>query len=166
MRLLTVELCHCRHVQGAHLLVCGPYVYNHYLDCKDKDYYLSSDRINDVLSLSSSTSEDLSPILACQDCSLRLLQVYTSHTSCTHTHTHTPQDSELQYEVEVAGPPLCMAVYGEGGGGEEGEGSEMLYGTQTGRMGLVRLSSQEPHYCWDMLNERRSDTSSTDHVCV
>lgn len=74
------------------------------------------------------------------------------------------QDSELQYEVEVAGPPLCMAVYGTGGG--EG-GSDVLYGTQTGRMGLVRLSSQEPDYCWDMLNERRSEvTTLTSRVCM
>ena len=79
----------------------------------------------------------------------------------THTHTHThpltlvcgyAQDSELQYEVEVAGPPLCLALCGEEGGGE---GDEVLYGTQTGRLGLVRLTPHEPNYCWDMLNERR-----------
>ena len=67
---------YCRHVQGSHLLVCGPYVYNHYLDCKDVDYYLCSDKINDVLCLPpSSEPGPLSPILACQDCSLRLLKV-------------------------------------------------------------------------------------------
>ena len=27
-----------------------------------------------------------------------------------------PQDSELVYEVEVAGPPLCLALYGGDGG--------------------------------------------------
>jgi Bardet-Biedl syndrome 7 protein len=123
------------YVQGSHLMVCGPYVYNHYTDCKDTDYYLCSDHINDVLCLPPSASDQLSPILACQDCSLRLLK-----------------DSELQYEVEVAGPPLCLALCGEEGGGE---GDEVLYGTQTGRLGLVRLTPHEPNYCWDMLNERR-----------
>ena len=58
------------------------------------------------------------------------------------------QGSGLQYEVEVAGAPLCMRVWGGGG-------DEVLYGTQTGRVGLVQLTPEEPHYCWDMLNERK-----------
>ena len=65
--------------------MCGPYVYNHYLDCKDTDYYLCSDRINDVLCLPNSPDRQLSPILACQDCSLRLLKVL-SLTACGLTH--------------------------------------------------------------------------------
>jgi Bardet-Biedl syndrome 7 protein len=126
------------HVEGGHLLVCGPYVYNNYLDCKDVDYYLCSDKINDVLCLPPSAEpEPLSPILACQDCSLRLLK-----------------GSELQYEVEVAGPPLCMRLWGEGSG-EGREGDQVLYGTQTGRVGLVQLTAEEPNYCWDMLNDRK-----------
>jgi Bardet-Biedl syndrome 7 protein len=135
--LVCLSLC-CRHVEGGHLLVCGPYVYNNYLDCKDVDYYLCSDKINDVLCLPPSAEpEPLSPILACQDCSLRLLK-----------------GSELQYEVEVAGPPLCMRLWGEGSG-EGREGDQVLYGTQTGRVGLVQLTAEEPNYCWDMLNDRK-----------
>ena len=53
----------------------------------------------------------------------------------------------------MAGPPLCMRVWGEGPGS-----NEVLYGTQTGRVGLVRVAADEPHYCWDMLNERKSDS--------
>ena len=30
-----------------------------------------------------------------------------------------------------------------------------MYGTQNGKMGLVKLQSNEPNYRWDMLNERR-----------
>lgn len=37
--------------------------------------------------------------------------------------------------------------------GEDGE--EVLYGTQNGKMGLVKLQPSEPSYRWDMLNERR-----------
>lgn len=65
------------------------------------------------------------------------------------------QGSELQYEVEVAGPPLCMRLWGEGSG-EGREGDQVLYGTQTGRVGLVQLTAEEPNYCWDMLNDRKS----------
>ena len=52
----------------------------------------------------------------------------------------------------MAGPPLCVALNGEGGG-EDGE--EVLYGTESGRMGLVKLQPQEPSHRWDMLNERK-----------
>lgn len=62
-----------RHVSGADLFVCASYIYNHYCDCKDQDYYLSGDKINDITCLSSETS--LVPILACQDRVLRVLQV-------------------------------------------------------------------------------------------
>ena len=31
----------------------------------------------------------------------------------------------------------------------------MLYGTQNGKMGLVKLTPTEPNYRWDMLNERK-----------
>lgn len=34
------------------------------------------------------------------------------------------------------------------------DGNEVLYGTQNGKMGLVRLGTHEPTYRWDMLNER------------
>lgn len=31
--------------------MCGDYVYNHYHDCQDSNYYLAADKINDVISL-------------------------------------------------------------------------------------------------------------------
>ena len=36
-----------------------------------------------------------------------------------------------------------------------GEGEDVLYGTQNGRIGLVQLGSEEPVYHWDIDNERR-----------
>ena len=41
-----------RCVSGTDLLVCGKNIYNHYEDCKDANYYLCSDQINDVVCLS------------------------------------------------------------------------------------------------------------------
>ena len=40
-----------RYVSGADLFLCGNYIYNHYRDCKDENYYLSGDKITDVLCL-------------------------------------------------------------------------------------------------------------------
>ena len=106
---------------------------------------------------------ELSPVLACQDCALRLLH-----------------GSELVYEVEVAGPPKCITLYETGQGTYvctcvlsyevaeltscycstgilcTGEASEtVLYGTQNGRIGLVQLGPEEPVYHWDIDNDKR-----------
>jgi hypothetical protein len=85
------------YISGVDLFISGKNVYNHFEDCKDTDYFLCSDRINDVLCLPPERTEGLSPVLACQDCALRLLH-----------------GSELVYEVEVAGPPKCTTLYGAG----------------------------------------------------
>lgn len=42
-----------RYVDGNDLFTSGDYTYNHYRECKDTNYYLSSDKINDVISLPS-----------------------------------------------------------------------------------------------------------------
>jgi len=64
-----------RFVEGSNLMVCGSYIYNHYVDCKDTNYYLCSDKINDLLCLPPAKDKELFPILACQDCTLRVLKV-------------------------------------------------------------------------------------------
>ena len=38
-------------ITGSNLLVAGNHVYNHYLDCRDANYYLSEDKISDCLAL-------------------------------------------------------------------------------------------------------------------
>ncbi|MEQ2215933.1 hypothetical protein XENOCAPTIV_008145, partial [Xenoophorus captivus] len=62
------------YVSGADLFVCASYIYNHYCDCKDQDYFLSGDKINDITCLSSEKLPHLIPVLACQDRVLRVLQ--------------------------------------------------------------------------------------------
>jgi len=108
------------YVNGADLFLCGNYIYNHYRDCKDENYFLSGDKITDVICLPNKKNTDvLVPVLACQDRVLRVLQ-----------------DSELLYEVEVAGPPMVLALQ-DGSGGVSGE--EVLYGTSDGKVGLIQL---------------------------
>ncbi|XP_076467410.1 BBSome complex member BBS7-like [Babylonia areolata] len=123
-------------VEGAELFVCGSFVYNHYHDCKDTHYLLSGDKINDVLCLPTDRVQDLTPVLACQDRVLRVLQ-----------------NSELLYEVEVPGPPLCLQL-AQNNGGEEG--NEIVYGTSDGRVGLVQIGKLGPSHKWEMPNEKRN----------
>ena len=72
---LSVQLLWCSAVEGAELFVCGNFVYNHYHDCKDTNYLLCGDKINDILSLPFEQVQELIPILACQDRVLRVLRV-------------------------------------------------------------------------------------------
>lgn len=64
-----------RRVSGADLFVCASYIYNHYCDCKDQNYFLSGDKINDMVCLPVETVGRTVPVLACQDRVLRILQV-------------------------------------------------------------------------------------------
>ncbi|XP_022787096.1 Bardet-Biedl syndrome 7 protein homolog isoform X2 [Stylophora pistillata] len=124
-------------VNGADLFLCGNYIYNHYRDCKDENYFLSGDKITDVLCLPTRKNTDaLVPILACEDRVLRVLQ-----------------ESDLLYEVEVAGPPLVLALLG-GNGGLSGE--EVLYGTSDGKVGLIQLGRHSPNHKWEIANDKRN----------
>ncbi|PWA18628.1 hypothetical protein CCH79_00005567, partial [Gambusia affinis] len=73
------ESINALHVSGADLFVCASYIYNHYCDCKDQDYFLSGDKINDITCLSSEKLPHLIPVLACQDRVLRVLQFPALH---------------------------------------------------------------------------------------
>ena len=85
------------------LLVGCNYIFNHYVQCKDVNYFLSPDRINALLRLPIPGSTHTYTVLACHDRVLRLME-----------------DSEMFYEVEVPGPPSCLLLYNHTGG----EGSD------------------------------------------
>ncbi|OXB56579.1 hypothetical protein ASZ78_013753 [Callipepla squamata] len=123
------------HISGADLFLCASYIYNHYCDCKDKHYYLSRDKINDVLCLPVDKVNCITPVLACQDRVLRVLQ-----------------GSDLLYEVEVPGPPTVLAL-NNGDGGDSGE--EIVYGTSDGKLGLVQITGSAPVPKWEIKNEKK-----------
>ena len=81
------------YISGSHLFVCGNYVFNHYNDCRDANYLLASDRINDVLSLPIEKTKVMTPVLACADRSLRVVR-----------------DSEVRYTAELPGTPTTIII--------------------------------------------------------
>ncbi|XP_072519319.1 Bardet-Biedl syndrome 7 protein [Salminus brasiliensis] len=129
------ESINAMHVSGADLFVCASYIYNHYCDCKDQDYYLSGDKINDIVCLPVETVGRTVPVLACQDRVLRVLQ-----------------GSELLYDVEVPGPPSVLELHNRDGGKN---GEEVLYGTADGKLGLIQLTSSAPVSKWEVDNEKK-----------
>ncbi|XP_076319589.1 BBSome complex member BBS7-like isoform X2 [Tachypleus tridentatus] len=123
-------------VSGSDLFVCGNYIYNHYHDCQDRNYYLSGDKINDLVILPVDKVKTVMPVLACQDRVLRILK-----------------DSQCVCEVEVEGPPSALCLY-QNDGGPTGE--EILYGTSDGKIGLVSLERFVPTHRWEIPNTKRS----------
>ncbi|XP_011884638.1 Bardet-Biedl syndrome 7 protein isoform X2 [Papio anubis] len=87
------------HISGSDLFLSASYIYNHYCDCKDQHYYLSGDKINDVICLPVERLSRITPVLACQDRVLRVLQ-----------------GSDVMYEIEVPGPPTVLALHNGNGG--------------------------------------------------
>ncbi|XP_075056418.1 BBSome complex member BBS7 isoform X2 [Mixophyes fleayi] len=129
------ESIRAMHVSGSDLFLCASYIYNHYCDCKDQHYYLSGDKISDVLCLPMDKVERITPILGCQDRVLRILE-----------------GSNLMYEVEVPGAPSVLALNG-GTGGDSGE--ELLYGTSDGKIGLIHIARDSAVPKWEILNEKK-----------
>jgi hypothetical protein len=65
-----------RAVAGDNLCISGSYVYNLYKDGKELAYYLCSDKINDLVFLPITSPESkVTPVLACNDRVLRILDV-------------------------------------------------------------------------------------------
>lgn len=124
------------HIYGNDLFACGNYIYNHYYECQDKNYYLSSDRINDIAIVPSKKTDNLIPVLACQDRVLRILK-----------------DSECMFEVEVTGPPSTITLYQNDGGIN---GDEVLYGTTDGKIALVALDKILPNHRWEIINSKKN----------
>ncbi|XP_062331811.1 Bardet-Biedl syndrome 7 protein [Osmerus eperlanus] len=128
------ESINAMHVAGADLFVCASYIYNHYCDCKDQDYYLSGDKINDIICLPAETLGRIVPVLACQDRVLRVLQ-----------------GSELLYDVEVPGPPSVLELFSK----EEGNMEDILYGTVDGKLGLVKMTDSCAISKWEIDNDKK-----------
>ncbi|XP_053734594.1 Bardet-Biedl syndrome 7 protein isoform X2 [Synchiropus splendidus] len=124
------ESINAMHVSGADLFVCASYIYNHYCDCKDQDYFLCGDKINDITCLSLDSRQV--PVLACQDRVLRVLK-----------------GSELSYNTEVPGPPSVLELYNRDGG------EEVLLGTTDGKIGLIQIGEKEATIKWEIENDKK-----------
>ncbi|GIY19793.1 bardet-Biedl syndrome 7 protein [Caerostris darwini] len=79
------------HISGNDLFVCGNFIFNHYYECQDQNYYLSVDSINDMICLDmdkvalyqndgGNTGEDL--LYGTTDGKVGLVSV--GRASCTH----------------------------------------------------------------------------------
>ncbi|KAJ3587558.1 hypothetical protein NHX12_011155 [Muraenolepis orangiensis] len=128
-------------VSGADLFVCASYIYNHYCDCKDQNYFLSGDKINDITCVTSPHLPRPAPVLACQDRLLRVLQ-----------------GSDLLYNVQLPGPPSVLELYNKDGGKStpgESRCEDVLYGTADGKIGLLKIGETSAVSQWEIDNHKK-----------
>ena len=121
-------------VDGVDLFLCGSYIYNHYHDNADQNYYLAPDKINDIVVLPLSEDLPCLPVLACQD---RLLRVINK--------------SEKLYDIQIPGSPITLAV-GHNLNGNQSK--SVIYGTSDGKLGLININTNGYEFVWEIPNEK------------
>ena len=130
-----VPPCACMHLvltntTCARWLAGGEYVYNLFDNGTDTHFFMSPDRINDLVCSHISRDTEYDALLACQDRFVRCIQ-----------------GSTPILEAAIDAPAVSLKVYGGGGGGGAGSGAgagsaakrQLLYGTQTGVLGLLNI---------------------------
>ncbi|XP_063692711.1 Bardet-Biedl syndrome 7 protein homolog [Bolinopsis microptera] len=118
-------------VSGPDLHITGQYIYNMYTNCQDTHFYLSCDKINDMIGIPG-TGKDIFPVLGCQDRVLRVLS-----------------GSELLYEAEVPGSPETLALFDIMSGFGH---NNLIYGTKDGIIGLCTVNKDNPCHRWEIAN--------------
>ncbi|PAA84302.1 hypothetical protein BOX15_Mlig025986g1 [Macrostomum lignano] len=106
------------------LYVAGNTSFSHFKDLKDQGYLLCPEVINDILVLPSTKL----PVLACKDRSVKIVE-----------------NCQITLEVSLPGSPLVLALYNNNGGEN---GDEILFGTEDGSLGLLRLCGSDPELEW------------------
>ena len=80
--------------EGQVIATTGEFSYHQFNDTKDKYFYMSSDRIHDMLCLPLTSSLEVDAVLACQDRALRVLS-----------------GNAMLYQIAVGGPALAVERY-------------------------------------------------------
>ncbi|EFX79859.1 hypothetical protein DAPPUDRAFT_197260 [Daphnia pulex] len=129
------------------LVVSNSYVYNHYQDGKEANYFLSTDRINAVAVLPLNKVPSLTPLLGCQDGNIYSLR-----------------DSSVRHRLPIdAGIPTAIQLF-QNDGGTSGEW--VIYGTSLGQIGLVRWSRAGPAVRWVIQLPSQTTVTSLDFYDV
>ncbi|CAI4226090.1 unnamed protein product [Auanema sp. JU1783] len=122
-------------IYGVDLVLTGTKSFNHYHDCSDTNYYLSSEEINDVVCLIDKSGgawadRPFTSVLACRDSTLKVLE-----------------GSQLVYELQLSDVPTIVHLFMEDGGFSS---QKVFYGTRGGNIGLVDLPSGGGSIVWQL----------------
>eukprot|EP00277_Geminigera_cryophila_P048116 CAMPEP_0173088656 /NCGR_PEP_ID=MMETSP1102-20130122/25151_1 /TAXON_ID=49646 /ORGANISM="Geminigera sp., Strain Caron Lab Isolate" /LENGTH=812 /DNA_ID=CAMNT_0013971775 /DNA_START=73 /DNA_END=2511 /DNA_ORIENTATION=+ len=128
------------HVEDTKIWTTGEYMFNYYIDTKDAGYFMSRDRVNDLLMQPIINAVDQNAILACQDRYVRVLNV-----------------NKLHYEAFVQGAvmslsPLKDASYNDVMTQKKDKG--IIFGTDNGLIGELRMDPSSLKPGWLQQNVR------------
>ena len=131
-------------VDGNQIFITGKRTYNHAQiqgsDYKDICSYVAPDEINDALVLKGlGEDQAFSPVLGCQDRFVRVLS-----------------DAAVFYEASVDGPVSCLVNPQQH---LQTGNAQVIYGTETGAMGLMRLDAESMRKGWSVGRRRGGITS-------
>ena len=132
-------------VDGNQIFITGKRTYNH-AQIQGSEYndicsYVAPDEINDALVLQGlGEDQAFSPVLGCQDRFVRVLS-----------------DAAVFYEASVDGPVSCL-VNPQQQHLQTGN-AQVIYGTETGAMGLMRLDAESMRKGWSVGRKRGGITS-------
>jgi Bardet-Biedl syndrome 7 protein len=138
------------------LCISGNYIFHTYRDSVENSYYLSQDKISDIITLPINEVEGkLTPILACKNRSLRMIEVcvivdvnYRNY----RNRLFSSKNGILLYETEACGAPTTLHLFNNSGGFN---GREVLYGTSDGKVGIIEMGVDEPVPKMEHPNEKR-----------
>ena len=116
------------HVESRHLVLCGNYSYNHFVDCKETNYLRCTDTIGSVLCLPLTKSEELWSVVGCEDKTIQMIN-----------------GSTVNHQLLCNSTPSTISLYD----GPLGKG--VLVGCIDGRLSLARIEYDVPYSFKDKL---------------
>ncbi|OQR97631.1 hypothetical protein ACHHYP_10175 [Achlya hypogyna] len=114
------------YTYDSHLWTATDFIYNQFENGQDKNYYMCQDRINDMLLFQDGASDDLHPVLACQDKYIRLIQ-----------------GNEPLAKKSIPGACSVLAKHAV-----KKAPSQIIYGSATGAFGAVQWNNQKFKTIW------------------
>ncbi|KAE9550142.1 hypothetical protein FO519_006654 [Halicephalobus sp. NKZ332] len=125
------------YIYGVDMFLCGRVVCYHFHDCVERSCYICPERINNVICLPVTeggwVGRGLTPVIACEDKTLKVLE-----------------NGKVVYEVYLNDIPLTLHLFMNDGGYNK---QKVLYGTKSGRLGLVDLQNESGNICWDIATQ-------------
>jgi len=127
-------------VHELQLWVCSEFTFNHYVDCKDKNFYLCNDKINEMMAIPIVGDHAHNAVLACNDQMVRVLQ-----------------GSEVYYEAAVDG--AVRTIY-HTGSKVAGKHREVFYSTSGGLVGQIFMDAEAVKRGWKIPAEKLAAADS------
>eukprot|EP00164_Ancoracysta_twista_P005357 GFYU01007326.1.p1 GENE.GFYU01007326.1~~GFYU01007326.1.p1 ORF type:complete len:720 (+),score=217.69 GFYU01007326.1:110-2269(+) len=121
------------------LWIGGDYTYNHFVDCKDKNFYMANDRIFDMgcAPVTNPSSGEYDVILGCKDRNIRVV------TGSELTYETTVESGVHVVEINTKTPDQAAAE------------TTVLYGTDNGVVGALIAQKQSAKREWVIPNMRK-----------